>query len=207
MGLTSVQLPQSGGNLVEMQKARARYARFGVFQFDFERQELWKSASRVGMQGKVLEVLVMLLESPGEMVTRESLRLRLWPTGGYVNSDANVNTAVNKLWRVLGDSPGEPEFVETIPRRGYCFVAKIEYANELACEAAEVRETWALESMEEASPKGKWNFFPRVPSATLLKLGAATLLIAGMFFGAGIVLYAHRPAPRVPQTIVRSVLP
>src|SRR5882724_9073671 len=104
-----------------------RYARFGSFDLDLQRQELFKDGSRVKLQGKVCEVLLILLQNPGEVVTREALRARLWPDDAQVNYDANVNTTVNKLRQMLGDTPEKPIFVETIPRKGYCFVGKVEY--------------------------------------------------------------------------------
>src|SRR5450432_2900163 len=103
-----------------------RYVRFGSFHLDLLQQELFKDGSRVRVQGKVCEVLLILVESPGEVVTRETLRARLWPTNTQINYDANVNTTVNKLRQVLGDSPDRPAFVETIPRKGYTFIANVE---------------------------------------------------------------------------------
>ena len=72
---------------------------------DVQEQELFKDGSRVRVQGKVCEALMILVENPGEVVTRETLRARLWPADTHINYDANVNTTVNKLRQVLGDSP------------------------------------------------------------------------------------------------------
>src|SRR6266852_1868001 len=107
--------------------APARYACFGAFQLDLRKEELFKDGARVKLQGKVYQALRALLQKPGEIVTREELRLQLWPTDTHVNYDANVNTTVNKLRQVLGDSPDQPAFVDTIPRKGYSFVAKVEF--------------------------------------------------------------------------------
>jgi DNA-binding winged helix-turn-helix (wHTH) protein len=98
-------------------KAAERYLRFGQFQVDLQRGELLKEGSRVHIQSKVFQVLLALIQRPGEIVTRESLRARLWPDGTFVNYDANVNTTVNKLRLTLGDSPEKPMYVETIPRK------------------------------------------------------------------------------------------
>ena len=111
-------------------KPPARFARFGPFELDFHRQELFRSGSRVQLPRKVLEVLMILTEKPGDVVTREALRARLWPPDQNVNFDANVNTTVNKLRQVLGDSTNQPSFVETIPRRGYVFIARTEFMDE-----------------------------------------------------------------------------
>src|ERR1700746_2146729 len=112
-------------------KAAQRYLCFGRFQVDLERGELFKEGSRVRIPSKVFQVLMALVERPGETVTREALRARLWPDGTFVNYDANVNSTVNKLRLALGDSPENPTYVETIPRQGYCFLGNVERGNEL----------------------------------------------------------------------------
>src|ERR1700724_54672 len=96
-----------------------RYIRLGPFQIDQQRQEITKNGEKLKLQGKVYRVLMTLLEKPGEVVTREELRQRLWPAETYVNYAANVNTTVNKLKLALGDSSDEPVYIETIPRKGY----------------------------------------------------------------------------------------
>src|SRR5580692_8991719 len=106
-----------------------RFMRFGPFQVDQQRQEVTKNGSRLKLQGKVYQVLVALLDKPGEVVTREELRQRLWPADTHVNYDANVNTTVNKLRQVLGDSTDKPLYIETIPRKGYCLVTQTEISD------------------------------------------------------------------------------
>src|SRR2546429_3253733 len=105
----------------------ARYVCFGTFHLDLKKEELFKDGTRVKLQGKVYQALLALLQKPGEIVTREELRIQLWPSDTHVNYDANVNTTVNKLRQVLGDSPDQPTFVDTIPRKGYRFVGKVRY--------------------------------------------------------------------------------
>src|SRR5450755_2136479 len=100
----------------------SRYIRFGPFQVDQQRQEVTKNGSRLKLQGKVYQVLIALVEKQGDVVTREELRVRLWPAETQVNYDANVNTTVNKLRLVLGDSSEKPLYIETIPRKGYCLL-------------------------------------------------------------------------------------
>src|SRR5712664_4934596 len=95
--------------------APARYVCFGAFHLDLKKEELFKDGTRVKLQGKVYQALLALLQKPGEIVTREELRVQLWPSDTHVNYDANVNTTVNKLRQVLGDSPEQPAFVDTIP--------------------------------------------------------------------------------------------
>src|SRR6266568_4879904 len=112
-------------------QAQNRYVSFGHFQVDLQREELFKDGARVPIPSKVFQVLLALVERPGEIVTREALRARLWPGGTFVNYDANVNTTVNKLRLALEDSPEKPVYVETIPRQGYCFLGTVERGNEL----------------------------------------------------------------------------
>src|ERR1700720_2889130 len=107
----------------------ARYVHFGPFQIDQQRQEVTRNGSRLKLQGKVYQVLLTLLEKPGEVVTREELRIRLWPSDTYVNYDANVNTTVNKLRQALGDSSDKPLYIEAVPRRGYCLIVQPEFAD------------------------------------------------------------------------------
>jgi DNA-binding winged helix-turn-helix (wHTH) protein len=98
---------------------RAGTARFGPFVLDLRSGELQASRGRSCLRGKAFEALVLLLERPGEVVTREELRGRLWPSDVFVDFDNNLNAAVNQLRRALGDSADAPRYVETLPRRGY----------------------------------------------------------------------------------------
>ncbi len=85
-----------------------RYVRFGAFILDQRREEIFKNGARLKLQGKAFQVLLALLERPGEVVTREELRIKLCPLDTHVNFDANVNTTVNKLRQALGDSREAP---------------------------------------------------------------------------------------------------
>src|SRR3981189_2280095 len=106
-----------------------RYVLFGPFRIDQQGQECAREGSRLKLQGKVYQVLLTLLEKPGEVVTREELRTRLWPADTHVNYDANVNTTVNKLRQALGDSSDKPLYRETIPRKGYCLLVQPEVSD------------------------------------------------------------------------------
>jgi DNA-binding winged helix-turn-helix (wHTH) protein len=163
--------------------ATARYVRFGPLQIDQQRQEVTRNGARLKLQGKVYQVLLALLEKPGEVVTREELRQRLWPADTHVNYDANVNTTVNKLRQALGDSSDKPLYIETVPRRGYCFVMQPEMSEHPAAPGA---ATFALPASEnpnvapqdanrDASGSGFW-----------ITLGVIGLILAGMLLGAGI---------------------
>lgn len=166
--------------------------RFGVFQLDAQRQELLKDGAQVKVQGKVYQALVALLENPGEIVTRETLRLRLWPKATRVNYDANVNTTVNKLRQVLGDTNEAPMFVETIPRKGYSFIAKVEYVDEPGVTAAE-RGAEALVQSTSLWRRAHAAMFLGADRARFwFTAGLIALLIVAMLFGAAITLYSHR---------------
>jgi DNA-binding winged helix-turn-helix (wHTH) protein/Tfp pilus assembly protein PilF len=112
--------------MAETLSSSHRILRFGTFEVNPRSGELRKGGVRIKLHGQPFEVLAMLLERPGQVVTREELRLRLWPTDTFVNFDHGVNTAINKLREALGDSADNPRFVETLPRRGYRFLAGVE---------------------------------------------------------------------------------
>ena len=99
--------------------------RFGLFNVDLSRGELYERDLRVHLQDKPFQILAMLLEQPGEVVTREEVRKRLWPDGTFVDFDQGLDTALKKLRFALGDSARSPTFIETIPRRGYRFIAPV----------------------------------------------------------------------------------
>jgi DNA-binding winged helix-turn-helix (wHTH) protein len=101
--------------------------RFGLYELDGGTGELRKEGkARPRLQGQPLEVLMHLLAHPGEVVTREDLRLLLWPADTFVDYDHSLNTAVNKLRDALSDSAENPRFIQTVPRRGYRFIASVE---------------------------------------------------------------------------------
>jgi eukaryotic-like serine/threonine-protein kinase len=102
--------------------------RFGVFEVDLRSGELRKSGARIHMQEQPFQILVMLLERPAEVVTREELRTKLWPGDTFVDFEHGVNSAVARLREALGDSADSPRYVETLPRRGYRFIAAVEGA-------------------------------------------------------------------------------
>ena len=172
--------------------APARYIRFGVFHLDLRKEELLKDGMRVKLQGKVYQALLALLERPGEVVTRVTLRMRLWPSDTHVNYDANVNTTVNKLRQVLGDSPEQPVFVDTIPRKGYSFVAAIEYLDQPPPQQAEKPEGNSSAAAPAASGESKSSLLRAALSSKWFTAGVISLVLAGMLFGAALMLYSHR---------------
>jgi TolB-like protein/DNA-binding winged helix-turn-helix (wHTH) protein/tetratricopeptide (TPR) repeat protein len=99
--------------------------RFGVFEVDERRGEIRKRGARLRLRGRPFDILLILLERPGELVNRDELRSRLWTADTFVDFDHGVNTAVNRLREVLGDTADNPRFIETVPRKGYRFIAPV----------------------------------------------------------------------------------
>jgi cholera toxin transcriptional activator len=100
----------------------SRIVHFGVFEANLYSGELRKHGIRIRLQEQPFQILALLLERPGELVTREELRQRLWPSDTFVDFDHGLNTAVNKLREALGDSAATPRYVETLARRGYRYI-------------------------------------------------------------------------------------
>jgi len=111
--------------------------RFDLFGVDPTSGELRRQGRKVKLHDKSFQVLLALLEQPGEVVTRQELQQRLWPEDTYVEFDNNLNNAVSRLREALGESAESPRFIETLPRRGYRFVAPVETVAELPVESAE----------------------------------------------------------------------
>ena len=184
-------------------KFPARYVRFGAFQLDAKRQDLTRNGARLRLPGKVCQVLVTLLERHGEIVTREELRARLWASDTHVNFDANVNTTVNKLRQILGDSNERSIYVQTIPRRGYSFIGTVEFSEQPEAAASgtltagdEARMASGLNSADEAAavmPAAGSKLFAPNRSRVWFTAGVIALVIAAILFGAAITLFSYRP--------------
>lgn len=106
-------------------ESAASIVHFGTFEVDLATGELRRKGARVRLQEQPFRILAMLLEAPGALVTREQLRQRIWPEAVFVDFEHGLNKAVSKLRRALGDTAEAPRFVETLPRRGYRFVAPV----------------------------------------------------------------------------------
>ena len=112
-------------NVVSMPLVQSRKYRFGLFEVDKSAGELRKNGNRIKLQDQPLQVLITLLEHPQDVVTREDLRQRLWPSDTFVDFDHSLNTAIAKLRDALDDTASNPRFIETLPKRGYRFVAPV----------------------------------------------------------------------------------
>lgn len=160
----------------------ARYARFGKFHADLAKAELYEAGKRRKSQAKVFQALLVLLSRPGDIVTREEVRKRLWPDAVQVNFDANVNTAMNKLRILLGDSREGPVYIETVPRRGYSFIAAVEFSDQPPLKL-EVDNTARV--MHDVLPASRWSLISQLLPAPLRML---SFVLAGMLLGALLVL-------------------
>ncbi len=161
-----------------------RYIRFGSFQIDQQRQQVSRAGTRLKLQGKVYQVLLVLIAKHGQVVTREELKQALWPSDTHVNFDANVNTTVNKLRQILGDSTDTPVYIETIPRRGYSFLLEPEFATQpfspslLAASNGAGAQELPQRTEKSGGKSDKW-----------LTLGVIALILAGILLGAGIATF------------------
>ncbi len=125
----------------------ARIVRFGVFEVDRTAGELRKSGARIRLQEQPFQVLALLLDRPGDVVTREELREKLWAADTFVDFDHSLNTAINKVREALGDSASSPRYIETLARRGYRFLATVEPA-----QGSPATHPPALQSQSDSRP-------------------------------------------------------
>ena len=182
----------------------ARYVRFGPFHIDQNRQQVFRNGARLRLQGKVYQVLIVLLHKQGEVVTREELKQALWPADTHVNYDANVNTTVNKLRQALGESTEKPTYIETIPRKGYSFISTAEFSAapfpapvpEKSFQADAVGDELSNQSQEASRPESRrW-----------LTLIVVALILAGILLGAGAASYwISRFAPQFRHSSARKI--
>jgi len=181
---------------------KARYVRFGPFHIDQQRQQVFRSGTRLRLQGKVYQVLIALLQKQGEVVTRDELKQALWPADTHVNYDANVNTTVNKLRQALGESTEKPLYIETIPRKGYSFISSAEFSDvPFPASPATKSQASGSAGMElNAAPDGETQRSNRW--LTILIVG---LILAGMLLGAGAATYwISHFAPQMRHSAIKS---
>jgi serine/threonine-protein kinase len=162
-----------------------RAVRFGVFELDVASGELRKHGVRLRLQDQPLKLLCCLLESPGEIRSREELIHELWPEGTFVDFDRGLNTAVTRLRQVIGDSAESPRYVETVGRKGYRFIAPVEQIPKVETESATPVGPMPNASYECAGPVAGQP--PAVGRRTVARLSAyALILVAGITIGAAL---------------------
>jgi DNA-binding winged helix-turn-helix (wHTH) protein len=180
--------PFSNGRAAERNGAHT--IRFGGFEADLRAGEVRKEGARIKLQEQPFKVLQILLERPGDLVTRDELQSRIWPAETFGDFDHAVNVAVGKLRSALGDSAEAPAYIETVPRRGYRFVAKVD---SLPVETPQPPQILPVLLPPPAAPASRWKY--RSTGIVLLAmLVAAALLALGVFLG-------HRTArrPQAPE--------
>ena len=186
-GRSVLDLVRFEAKVLEQTIRAARFVRFGAFEVDLRAGELRKDGTKLKFSGQPFQVLAILLEQPGQVVTREELRKRLWPDT-FVDVDHNLNTAINKIREVLDDSAESPRFVETLPRRGYRFIAPLSGARTI--EASDDH------SSSEAQDHSR-------PLSFLQRSGLVALVIFLALAG----IYAYRrwnlPAPSAARALTR----
>ena len=129
-------------------------ARFGPFEVDLARKELRRRGVQIHLQEKPFQILELLLEEAGEVVSRETLQQRLWPSGTYVDFEKGLNTAIKKLRQALGDSADAPRYVETLPRRGYRLIVPVTFNGAGERQVGETTGTPTNHESEEYSEAG-----------------------------------------------------
>src|SRR6516162_1977045 len=107
---------------MEQSGIRSQRVEFGSFELNLQTGELRNNGERIRLQEQPFKLLTTLLEHPGQVITREELRTKLWPADTFVDFDHSLNKAINKLREALGDSAEDPRFIETLPKRGYRFL-------------------------------------------------------------------------------------
>ncbi len=171
-----------------------RILRFGVFQVNLGARELRKHGVQIRLPGQPFCILSILLEKPGEVVTREEMREKLWTADVFVDFEHSLNSAMKKLRAALGDSPENPRYIETLPRQGYRFIAPVEEI--------------ALAELAAAIPPTETVEMPTVPALQRrwpLWLGIAALLVV---LAAGIVAWSRaRARTPLPTRLTIAVLP
>ena len=144
---------------------------FGPFEFEATSGDLLKFGTRIRLQGKPLQILTLLLERPGEIVSREELQKHLWQGTTFVDFEQGLNSAVNKLRQALSDSPDQPRYIETLPGKGYRFVAPLENSSN--------RTLLEIAPPAAAASKPPKSWIPWIPWVLALTLAATASFWAG----------------------------
>jgi TolB-like protein/DNA-binding winged helix-turn-helix (wHTH) protein/Flp pilus assembly protein TadD len=170
--------------------------RFGVFELDPRAGELRKHGLRVRLQEQPFQVLAMLLEHPGEIVTREELQRKLWPAHTFVDFDHGLNKAISKIREALSDSVESPRFVETVARRGYRFLAEVKVVDTVAARSPEL--ITLPHSVAAAGDRGDLGGKPAMPkhflSALAWKISAFVLLLLVVYLSVWKLHSRSRPS-------------
>ena len=162
--------------MAEVSAPTRRPVRFGSFELDVASGELRKAGVLVSLQDQSLKALVELVERPGELVTRDRLRQRLWPYGTFVDFDHGLNAVINRLRETLGDSAESPRFIQTVPRRGYRFIAPVQGAD-TRLQVGGAPELASVATDRSKPLRGRLGKATIIASAALLLLVVAIALV------------------------------
>src|SRR5512141_41890 len=196
MGTRAARMPnfpnQGSLNANELSDTR----RFGVFELDLRAGELRRNGMKIKLQEQPFQVLAQLLERPGEVVTREDLRNRLWPADTFVDFDHSLNAAIRRLRDALGDSAENPTFVETVARRGYRFLAPVSEVPSNGNRLVEAAVGTSEPAVAEPVLRRRW----------IIAVTAIVLVLAGVLVGFFLAQRAPAPVPpRVTQLTANPV--
>src|SRR6266702_650355 len=136
-----------GNALLEEFRPSHGTVRFGIFELDADAGELRKQGTRMKLQEQPLQMLQILLQRPGEVVTREELQQKIWPSDTFVDFDHGINNAIKRLREALGDTAETPRYVETLPRRGYRFICCTEVPKKTAARRIQSLAVLPLENL------------------------------------------------------------
>ena len=190
---------------------RTRRIRFGVFEVDLRSGELYKRGLKVKLQDQPLQLLALLLEHPGEVVTREELREKLWPANTFVDFDVGLNAAIKRLRDALSDSAESPRFVETLPRKGYRFIAPIENGGGEGARTAPPHSAAGVEESPAASPAQLSVAVASMPSGARRRFWTLSLSVVGfacisaLVFGLNLGRLRDRLVGKAAGPRIRSV--
>jgi len=174
---------------------RSNAVRFGSFELDLRTGELRKeSGARIRLEGQPIQILLLLLDRPGELVTQEEVRKKLWPDGTVVEYEHSIKSALRKLRQALGDSADASQYIETLPRRGYRFIASVEGVSPTGPTVENNRAS------SRVPPKG-WRTGRRAKAG--LWGAAAVIFLAGLTLG-GYRFLRHTRALTEKDTLVVS---
>jgi DNA-binding winged helix-turn-helix (wHTH) protein len=170
---------------------------FGLFEADLQAGELWKAGFKVRLQGQPFRVLTMLLSVPGEVVTREELQLKIWGSDTNIDFERALAGAINKIREALNDSADIPRFVETLPKRGYRFIAPVSFVESI-CPKPDPAQATPASSVSDS------------PEQVLVLPGSSqptTSLVGSASFKSSLIVHKELPAPnRSSRSILEIAL-
>jgi TolB-like protein/DNA-binding winged helix-turn-helix (wHTH) protein len=181
------------------QERKGPVLRFGVFEANIPARELRKHGTRVRLRGQPFCILSMLLGQPGEVVTRDEMRQKLWPADTFVDFEHSLNTAIKKLRAVLGDSPDNSRYIETIPREGYRFIAPVQEVPLSQPAALEAPASTTESQTQGIAQVSRWRWLSLVGGVLALVVLATVATFAWR--------RAHLRQSSAPEKVVLAVLP